>query len=351
MAASTTFLVLGNTTATVDPSVLVDIRGGVFLGSAGGAALLGANVNISATGRLELGSQNPSIQNLTGSGTVSSSTASATIRVGAGDFSGVMTDSGSGVLALNKIGAGTLTLTGVNTYTGGTTINAGTLQLGNGGANGSIVGNVVDNGVFQVNHSDALTFGGIISGTGSFAQVGSGTTILTAANSYSGGTTIAAGTLAAGADNNLGAATGGIAFTGPATLQFLSSFATSRAVSLNATGTFDTQANTDTLGGVISGPGGLTKVGSGTLILNAANTYTGPTTINAGTLQTGIANALSTATAVTVASGASFNLNSFNQSIGSLAGGGNVVLGAAILTTGNDGTSTTSRARSAAAAD
>jgi T5SS/PEP-CTERM-associated repeat protein/autotransporter-associated beta strand protein len=109
------FLVLGNTTATVDPSALVDIRGGVFLGSAGGAALLGANVNISATGRLELGSQNPSIQNLTGSGTVSSSTASATISVGAGDFSGVMTDSGSGVLALNKIGAGTLTLTGVNT--------------------------------------------------------------------------------------------------------------------------------------------------------------------------------------------------------------------------------------------
>jgi autotransporter-associated beta strand protein len=58
-------------------------------------------------------------------------------------------------------------------------------------------------------------------------------------------------------------------------------------------------------------------------------------------LQTGIANALSTATAVTVSSGASFNLNGFNQSIGSLASGGNVALGAATLTTGNDGTSTT----------
>jgi autotransporter-associated beta strand protein len=112
-------------------------------------------------------------------------------------------------------------------------------------------------------------------------------------------------------------------------------------VTLNATGTFDTQANTDALAGVISGPGGLTKAGSGILALNAANTYTGPTTINAGTLQTGVANALSTATAVTVASGATFNLNSFNQSIGSLAGGGNVALGAANLTTGNDGTSTT----------
>jgi len=196
-------------------------------------------------------------------------------------------------------------------------------------------------GTLNFNHTATnYVFAPAISGAGS-VNVLSGTTILTGTNTYIGGTTIAAGTLAVGADNNLGAAAGGIAFTGAGTLQFLSSFTTGRAVTLNATGTFDTQANTDALAGVISGPGGLTKAGSGILALNAANTYTGPTTINAGTLQTGVANALSTATAVTVASGATFNLNSFNQSIGSLAGGGNVALGAANLTTGNDGTSTT----------
>ena len=47
---------------------------------------------------------------------------------------------------MNQIGAGTTILTGNNTYTGGTTISAGTLQLGNGGTTGSIVGNVIDNG-------------------------------------------------------------------------------------------------------------------------------------------------------------------------------------------------------------
>src|SRR5439155_11259842 len=70
-------------------------------------------------------------------------------------------------------------------------------------------------------------------------------------------------------------------------------------------------------------------------------TYTGPLPINAGTLQAGAINALATLTALTVASGATLDLTSFNQTIGSLAGGGNVALGAATLTTGNDGTATT----------
>src|SRR5439155_14687133 len=172
-----------------------------------------------------------------------------------------------GAGALSKAGGGTLILTGSSSYTGGTTINAGTLQLGNGGASGSIAGNVTNNGVFAINRSDTYTFGGVISGTGAFAQLGTGTTILTGINSYSGGTAIAAGTLAVGADSNLGAAAGGIVFGGTGTLQFLSSFTTSRAVTLNATGTFDTQGNADTLAGGISGVGGLGKIGTGTLTL------------------------------------------------------------------------------------
>ncbi|WP_407174574.1 autotransporter domain-containing protein [Bradyrhizobium sp. STM 3562] len=97
---------------------------------------------------------------------------------------------------------------------------------------------------------------------------------------------------------------------------------------------------TDTTSG-FSGVGGLTKEGSGMLTLNAANTYSGPTAVNAGTLQAGIPNAFAPGSAYTIASGATLDLNSFNQTIGSLAGAGNVTLGSATLTTGGDNTSTT----------
>ena len=176
----------------------------------------------------------------------------------------------SGTGTLSKAGAGTLILTGNNTYGGGTTITGGTLQLGNGGKSGSIAGNVTDNGTFAIDRSDTVTFGGVISGTGTFAQIGPGTTILTAINTYSGGTAINGGVLAVAADANLGAASGGLAFGG-GTLQFLSGFTTNRAVTLSAGGgTFDTNGNNATLAGAISGPGGLSKIGAGTLTLSGA---------------------------------------------------------------------------------
>ena len=90
-------------------------------------------------------------------------------------YAGVISGTGS----LTQAGTGTTTLTGANTYTGGTTISAGTLQLGNGGTTGSIAGNIVDNRRFVINRSDAVTLAGVISGTGSLTQAGTGTTILT----------------------------------------------------------------------------------------------------------------------------------------------------------------------------
>ena len=85
----------------------------------------------------------------------------------------------SGTGTLTKSGAGTLILTGENTFGGGTTISAGTLQIGNGGTTGSISGNMIDNGVFVFDRSDALTYAGNISGTGSLVKNGAGTLTLT----------------------------------------------------------------------------------------------------------------------------------------------------------------------------
>ncbi|RCS15693.1 hypothetical protein DUT91_25445, partial [Phyllobacterium salinisoli] len=80
-----------------------------------------------------------------------------------------------------------------NTYAGGTEISAGTLQLGDGGTAGSIVGDVLNDGTLTFNRSGTLTFAGKISGTGAVHQIGSGVTVLTGENTYAGGTEISAG--------------------------------------------------------------------------------------------------------------------------------------------------------------
>jgi autotransporter-associated beta strand protein len=90
-----------------------------------------------------------------------------------------------------------------------------------------------------------------------------------------------------------------------------------------------------------SGPGALTKTGSGTLTLSGPNSYTGATTVADGTLEAAAVNTLPGLSAVTVKSPGILDLHGFSQSIGSLAGDGSVTLGNAKLTTGNDNTNTT----------
>src|SRR5207248_2391694 len=115
----------------------------------------------------------------------------------------------SGTGAVQQVGSGTTILTATNTYAGGTTISAGTLQLGNGGASGSVAGNITDNATLAINRSDNFVLANTISGSGAFQQNGSGITRMTGTNTYGGGTTISSGTLQLGA-GGAGATTGSI---------------------------------------------------------------------------------------------------------------------------------------------
>ncbi|MGY0798534.1 autotransporter-associated beta strand repeat-containing protein [Lysobacter sp. A286] len=227
-----------------------------------------------------------------GNGGTTGSVASATINnFGMLGFnrSDAITYGGSivGTGSLLQAGTGTTVLTGSSSYSGGTTIDAGTLQLGDGGATGSIVGDVVNDGALVFNRNNNYTFDGVISGGGAVAQDGSGTTILTGTNSYAGGTTINAGTLQISNDANLGAAAGELTFDG-GTLRATADIASGRDVTLTGAGTVLTDAGTTfELGGTASGAGALTKSAAGTLVLTADNDYSGGTTIAGGTLQLG----------------------------------------------------------------
>jgi autotransporter-associated beta strand protein len=115
---------------------------------------------------------------------------------------------------LTKSGSGRLTLSANNSYTGLTTISGGTLQVGNGSTTGSVGGDIANNAALVFNRSNDLTQSGAISGTGSLTKQGNATLSLTAANTYTGLTTISAGTLAlSGGDNRL-ATTGTVTFSG-----------------------------------------------------------------------------------------------------------------------------------------
>ncbi|MGH2266391.1 autotransporter-associated beta strand repeat-containing protein, partial [Enterococcus faecalis] len=88
---------------------------------------------------------------------------------------------------------GTTILTANSNYSGGTTITAGTLQVGNGGTTGSISGNVTNNAALVFSRSDTADFSGTISGTGTVTKQGTGMLGFTGTNTYTGVTTINAG--------------------------------------------------------------------------------------------------------------------------------------------------------------
>ena len=254
-------------------------------------------------------------------------------------YAGVISGGGS----VTQRGNGTTVLSGDNTYTGGTTIAAGALQLGAGGSTGGIVGNVANSGSLIFNRGNTYTHGGIISGTGNVVQWGAGTTVLGGVNTYSGGTTVNSGTLQISQDANLGAASGALSLDG-GTLATTASFNTARATTLGASGGGINVAASTSFGvtSAIGGSGALSKGGAGTLALHADNVYAGGTTITAGTLQLG-AGAGGSATGSISGNVANNGTLAFNRSNtytfgGLISGSGGVTQlgnGATILTANN----------------
>ncbi len=166
------------------------------------------------------------------------------------------------------------------------------------------------------------TFAGTIqnasAGTGSLLKTGTGTFTPTGANTYSGGTTIDGGAISVSADSNLGATSGPLSFDGGKLLySSLFSLNSSRAISLESGGgTIDTGSSNPSISQGITGSGHLTKTGSGKLTLTGSSSYSGGTTISAGTLLANNATGSATGSgAVNITSGAILG------GIGSVAGG------------------------------
>jgi autotransporter-associated beta strand protein len=280
-------------------------------------------------------------------------------------FNFTVTGKITGTGPLTKIGSGTLTLGGStsNTYVGLTTVAAGVLDIGKSAAVSGFGGDAivtggtlqllasseipststitVTSGTFDLNGYSATiaalagsggqvnlgasggsgasaltiagagsTYAGAIVGPGSLTFSGSGQQSLTGSNTYSGGTNISGGgTLTVNSGSSLGDPAGAVTITNASVLQVAAPATIPQPISLSDAngGTIDSDGNSVTVSGVISGVGPLNKVGAGTLTLTATETYGGTTSVGGGTLS--VDGALPAASGVSVAAGATLGGN------------------------------------------
>ncbi len=208
-----------NSNSSVTPIVWDSSKAAVFGGTASGTVTVNGSINASAGMNF---STDAYVLNLGPSGKIVLTGADATTNSIGADIavSATINVPLDGTAGMTKTGAGTVVLTSNNTYTGGTTIFAGTLQIGSGGTSGSIVGDVTNNGTFKINRSNDIIFSNSISGNGSLVQAGPGKVTLTGSVASTVGTTIAGGTLQLGDGTNAGSLTGGVTINSGATLAF-----------------------------------------------------------------------------------------------------------------------------------
>ncbi|HEY3901505.1 MAG TPA: autotransporter-associated beta strand repeat-containing protein [Chthoniobacter sp.] len=333
---------------SIDPAARVVVAYGTLRNGPGNwldeitGTVFSTTVNPGAT--LDLNDQSLEVFDLAGGGSVKLGVNPATvltIRGGGILFGGVISGAGGMVIATNT---GSLFLTNNSTYTGGTTINSGTiLNLGSYTTNGSIVGNITDNGQLQFLRTSAVTFPGVISGSGSVGQYGTASLTLSGNNTYTGGTTVAEGVLIVTNSNAVG--TQGVTMgsfllglnpelrgSGTVTIAGGVSFAPGDTSTVSSTGTL-------TLGPVqISGTNTNAVFGSagqtGTIVIAAPSL---PTTVSSsstvvvayGTLRNGGGLNLLTSqsTSTTVDAGATLSVNDQSMEVKNLLGAGSVTLG------------------------
>ncbi len=285
-----------NSSATVGDATFGPSTGDIHFASSGVNATTLANINLS---------QNATVRNFIVS-------TNQTVGVGG---NGALTLNGSAGTGMHLTStAGNVTFTVPIVVSGGSDIqiDGGTLEVASLNGTAVHIGTAAGTS-FSYNASSNLTFDGTITGAGAFAKRGNGTLTLTGNNTYTGGTTISAGTLAGNSDSLQG------------------NIANTAALVFN-------QSANGTYSGILSGSGSLTKNGAATLTLAGANANSGTTLVNSGTLATQGDERLGNSSALTVASGALFQLGG-NETLGSIAGAGAIDLQSNRLTAGGDNTS------------
>ncbi|SHE46364.1 autotransporter-associated beta strand repeat-containing protein [Marinomonas polaris DSM 16579] len=264
----------------------------ITLGSSGGTIQVTGSADATVSG------------NITGSGALTKGGGRVLTLSGSNSFSGGFYIAGS------ADGANVIVADGTNLGTGAVMLTKG-LQLT---GSGTITNDFVLNGGL-ISNANSVILSGILSGSGAMEKVDTGSLTLSGTNTYTGTTTVSAGTLT-GTTSSL---TGNIV--------------NNAAVEFN-------QSTAGEYSKVISGTGTVTKSGSGILTLSGVNTYTGSTTVSFGGLTLVGGSNIADTSAVTLASAATLTLSGGNETIGSLAGAGNVVLGYR-LTMGGNNTDTT----------
>ncbi len=257
-----------------------------------------------------------------------------------------------GVGGLTKLGAGTLTLSGTNTFSGPLNINAGYVTLSNIGSVSAV--NLGGGGLNFNSNSDAA-IACTIAGSGSLTKLGTGTLTLSGTNTFAGEINFNAGYIAASTLSNLGSASA-LKFNGGG-LKFLAAFdPSSQSITVGSGGAFiNTNAFDVTISGTIAGSGAFTKLGGGMLTLAGSNTFTGALNVNGGYLAASALTNLGSGSAINFNDGgikflaafdpspraisiqsgtASFDTNAFDVTLsGTIAGPGSLTkLGSGTLT-------------------